>query len=1006
MRVPTLEPRRRFRFRGWIIGAVVVLVVLLFSLRGLAGFYTDYLWFDSVGQGSTWSSLLAARVAPALVFTVVFFVIMFVNLVIADRLAPKYRSMGPEDELIARYQQVAGPYTMRIRIGVSLFFALIAGIGVSSQWKQWVLFTHYESFHKVDPQFHKDIGFYVFQLPFLKFISEWLFAGLVIVLIVTAVEHYLNGGIRFQSPFQRVTPQVKAHLSVILAVMALVKTAQYYLGRFELNFSTRGVVEGASATDVKAQLPALNLLIFISIGAAALFLWNIRRRGWVLPIIAVGLWAFVSLVIGTIYPAAYQQFKVGPNEYQAESKYIDRNIRATRDAFGLDQVAPKQFDFTSLKNGLTVDQARTLVDANSGTIDNARLWDPNVIRDTYLTLQNLQTYYQIGDVDVDRYLVDGETRQVLIAARGLNSADLPSQSFVNRHIVYTHGYGAVASPSNQADPDGNPSFYLRDVPVNGNGIKMQNGPPAQIYFAENLGSYVLTGAKQAEFDYQQAGATDQFTRYKGKDGVKLSNIVRRAAFALRFGSLDPLISGQITSNTKLLMERDIRARVTKLAPFLQFDADPYPVVLGNRTVWIMDGYTTTDQYPYGQSLSGEGSLATSFNYVRNSVKVTVDAYQGTVKFYVFDKTDPIIKSYRSAFPDLFTDGSQMPAAIRAHLRYPEDLFKSQSSIFGRYHVTEPKRFYDGSSKWLVSPDPGSGRVSSDILSEASAAAGTASATSGSNQPQAATSTGARISPYYLNIRLPGQKDPNTHFIVTVPFVPVSSGNSQTRLVSFLTADSDPGQYGKLQLVHHAAGADRARPGAGEQRDHPHLGDLDRHHAAEPAGFADHPGQHAADPGRQFDRLRPSLLRPGPRQRRVSRSSSSSSCSPRTTAPTAHRRCRTASTRCSGARRPSPPATCRRASSPAARAPGPARPRRPRPPPPLQERPRPPPRRPAPPSHRRPGAPRTCSTRPPRTCDNAQKALDAGDLGEYQRLVDDARIKVKQAQQEQAGGGGG
>ena len=255
MRVPTLEPRRRFRFRGWIIGAVIVLIVLLFSLRGLAGFYTDYLWFDSVGQGSTWSSLLAARVAPALVFTVVFFVIMFVNLVIADRLAPKYRSMGPEDELIARYQQVAGPYTMRIRIGVSLFFALIAGIGVSSQWKQWVLFTHYESFHKVDPQFHKDIGFYVFQLPFLKFISEWLFAGLVIVLIVTAVEHYLNGGIRFQSPFQRVTPQVKAHLSVILAVMALVKTAQYYLGRFELNFSTRGVVEGASATDVKAQLP-------------------------------------------------------------------------------------------------------------------------------------------------------------------------------------------------------------------------------------------------------------------------------------------------------------------------------------------------------------------------------------------------------------------------------------------------------------------------------------------------------------------------------------------------------------------------------------------------------------------------------------------------------------------------------------------------------------------------------------------------------------------------------
>ncbi len=278
--------------------------------------------------------------------------------------------------------------------------------------------------------------------------------------------------------------------------------------------------------------------------------------------------------------------------------------------------------------------------------------------------------------------------------------------------------------------------------------------------------------------------------------MKLSNFVRRAAFALRFGSLDPLISGQINSNTKLLMERDIRARVTKLAPFLQFDADPYPVVLGNKTVWIMDGYTTTDRYPYAQSLSGEGSLSSAFNYVRNSVKVTVDAYNGTVTFYVFDKKDPIIKAYREAFPDLFTDGSQMPTEIRDHLRYPEDLFRSQSAMFGRYHVTEPKRFYDGSAKWLVSPDPGSGRVSSDFVAIAESASGASSGSGSNTQPQAATSTGKRIDPYYLNIRLPGQKV--EHFIVLEPFVPVSSGNSQTRLVSFLTADSDPGQYGKLQ----------------------------------------------------------------------------------------------------------------------------------------------------------------------------------------------------------------
>jgi len=796
VRVPTTaEPRRRFRLRGWIIALVVILLILLFSLRGLAGFYTDFLWFDSLGQGGTWRSLLAARVAPALVFTVAFFIIMFVNLVIADRLAPKYRSMGPEDELIARYHQVAGSYAGRIRVGVSLFFALIAGIGVSSQWKQWVLFTHSVKFGQKDPQFHKDIGFYVFQLPFLKFITEWLFAGLVIVLIVTAVEHYLNGGIRFQSPFQRVTPQVKAHLSVILAVMALVKTAQYYLGRFELNFSTRGVVEGASYTDVKAQLPALNLLIFISIFAAGLFIWNIQRRGWVLPIIAVGLWGFVSIVIGTIYPAAIQQFKVGPNEFQAEAPYIDRNIRATRTAFGLDQVNTDNFQFQSFAN-IPSDQANAIIDSNKGTVDNARLWDPGIIQQTYNTLQNLQTYYQIGDVDVDRYLINNETRQVLITARGLNSADLPSQSFVNRHIIYTHGYGLVASPSTQATSDGSPDYYLSNIPTETvkNGIKLSDGTASQIYFAENLGSYVLVDAKSKEFNYQKPGQTDQFTRYHGKDGVKLSNIIRRAAFALRFGDINPLISGQVTSSTKVLMERDIKARVEKLAPFLQFDADPYPVALGNKTLWVLDGYTSTGMYPYSQSTSGEGGLSGDFNYVRNSVKATVDAYQGTVTFYVWDEQDPVIRAWRKAFPDLFTPKQQMPEELRQHLRYPEDLFKVQSNMFGRYHVTEPRRFYDGSAKWLISPDPGSGPVTSSQFSAVFDTSG--GDTSASGAPQPATSTGKRIDPYYLYMKLPGEQ--REHFIVIVPFVPVSSNNKETRLVSFLTANSDPGEYGRLR----------------------------------------------------------------------------------------------------------------------------------------------------------------------------------------------------------------
>ncbi|HSO97048.1 MAG TPA: UPF0182 family protein, partial [Acidimicrobiia bacterium] len=306
MRVPTMGERRSFRLRSTIIALVVVLVILLLSLRGLAGFYTDFLWFESLGQGGTWRALLGAKVVPAVVFTALFFVILLASLLIADRIAPKIRPMGPaspEDELVNRYRQVAGRYQGRIRVGVAVFFALIAGIGVSSQWRNWILFTHRVDFGVKDPQFHKDVGFYVFQLPFIQFILDWLFAGLVIVLLVTAVAHYLNGGIRFQSPLQRVTPQVKAHLSVIVAVMALVKTAQYYFSRFGLTLSGRGVVDGATYTDVKAQLPAFNLLIFISVVAAGLFLWNIFRRGWVLPVIAVGLWGFVSIVVGTIYPA-------------------------------------------------------------------------------------------------------------------------------------------------------------------------------------------------------------------------------------------------------------------------------------------------------------------------------------------------------------------------------------------------------------------------------------------------------------------------------------------------------------------------------------------------------------------------------------------------------------------------------------------------------------------------------------------------------------------------------
>jgi len=780
MRVPTAE-RRRFRVRGWVIALAVVVLVLLFSLRGLAGFYTDYLWFDSLGQGDTWGSLLAAKVVPALVFTVIFFAILFANLVIADRLAPRFGPMGaptPEDELVNRYQQATARYRGRIRVGISLFFALIAGIGVSSQWRQWILFTNSVEFGIKDPQFDKDVGFYVFELPFINFIIDWLFAGLVIVLLVTAVAHYLNGGIRFQSPLQRVTPQVKAHLSVILAVMALVKTAEYYFSRYELNLSDRGFVDGAGYTDVKAQLPALNFLIFVSIIAAALFIWNIWRRGWVLPVIAVGLWGFVSLVVGTIYPAIIQNFRVNPNELATERPYIRRNIAATRQAYNLSSIEVHDFNFTP-----SLDPA--VVDANRPTIDNARLWDPNVIGSTYETLQALQTYYRINDVDVDRYEIDGQINQVLLSVRELNSNELPSQSWVNEHLVYTHGYGAVAAPSNQAESNGSPTFVLSDIPPQGEAIPLQ-GKGAEIYFGEGLDGYVIVNAKQSELNFARQGRRDARTRYDGRDGVDIGGFFRRAAFALRFGDPNILISGQITDRSRILLNRDIRDRVEKLTPFLDFDADPYPVIANGKTFWILDGYTTSTQYPYSQVFQGSGGLTGDVNYVRNSVKVVVDAYEGTVRYFVIDPDDPIIQAYQNAFPDLFEPFDEMPEVLRDHLRYPEDLFKLQSNVFAKYHVTEPQRFYNGNERWLLSPDP---NVAVAPVTE------TTRQTNPNRAPEI-TATSRRQDPYYLYIRLPG--DDSESFLILQPFVPVSKNNQQTRLVSFMSAKSDPDAYGEIE----------------------------------------------------------------------------------------------------------------------------------------------------------------------------------------------------------------
>src|SRR3954447_9406112 len=402
MRMPADLPRRRRRpnvgARGRITLVVlaVALFVLLTSLRGIAGFYTDLLWFDSLGFRRVFTGVLGAKFTLAFIFSAAFFVLLWLNLLIADRLAPRFRPAGPEEEVLERYHAMVGNRTGLVRLGIAIVFGLIAGIGTSGKWHDWILFRNAQDFHVKDAQFGFDVGFYVFRLPFLTFVVDWLFASLIIILIVTAVAHYVNGGIRVQGAAQRVTPQVKAHLSVLLGVLAVVKAVAYYLQRFELNFSTRGAVDGATYTDVKAQLPALNLLIIISAVAVVLFIVNIWRRGWVLPMLAVGLWAFVALVVGGIYPAFIQRVKVQPAESSKEQPYIKRNITATRAAINLSEVGSTAFAANDDLN------AADLV-ADSDTVRNIRLWDPNVIAKAFQKLQEVRDYYQISDVDVDRY---------------------------------------------------------------------------------------------------------------------------------------------------------------------------------------------------------------------------------------------------------------------------------------------------------------------------------------------------------------------------------------------------------------------------------------------------------------------------------------------------------------------------------------------------------------------------------------------------------------------------
>lgn len=783
--IPTAGTGRR----RLLIIVIAVVAGLALAFTALSGFFIDVLWFREVGFSQVLWTVLRTKVLLGLVFGIAFFGLLYANLWIVRRITPRYHPLTPEQEIIERYRMQFEPYAWWL---LPLFAAVIAffvGLGVTTQWQTFLLWRNSSgiSFGSTEPLFDRDAAFYVFSLPWLKFLQGWLFSALVGVLFITALAHYLWGGIRpgAQGIGEKVTPQVKAHLSVLLGLIMFVKAWGYYLGQFDLLTSGRGVVTGASYTDVNAQLPALRILIFIAIACAVLFLVNIRLRGWALPVIAVGLLALVSITAGAAYPAFVQRFRVTPQEFQRERQYIEYNIDATQRAFGID---PSSVTSTSraIGDSVTADD----LESNETTIANIRLWRPDILKDNYTSLQRFRAYYSFNDIDVDRYEIEGERRVVMISAREVSQAEIPTggRTWQNEHLVYTHGFGVVASQVNSATSEGQPIFTLRDIPPTGQPPLEGNGQ--RVYFgegAEGNASFVIVNSGADELDYQGTASDDQeqvsAPAYTGDGGIPIGGFFQRALFAWRFRDVNLLISGLVEDDSRIMIYRDIAERVPKAAPFLQFDADPYAAVVDGRLVWIWDAYTTTDQFPYSQPVDlaeatqhllqdGAPGLRGDANYIRNSVKVVVDAYEGSMTYYVVEE-DPIIRAWSAAFPDLFTPVSEASEELVAHFRYPESLFQVQADRYTSYHVTDPSVFYQQQDFWALPDDP---------------------------TVPAGEAGGALMRPYYVLMRLPGETEES--FVLVLPFTPEGRQN----MVAWMAARSDPGEdYGELVSFQFPSG---------------------------------------------------------------------------------------------------------------------------------------------------------------------------------------------------------
>jgi uncharacterized membrane protein (UPF0182 family) len=760
-----MDMPRRPRFLLPVLGLLLTLIVI--ATVGVA-IYTDLLWFRETGFEKVFSTRLTAQLLLFFIGGLLVAAAVGVNVLIAHRVRPPFTPSSLEQRNLERYRVLLQPWRLRALLGVTAFIGVISGAAAASRWQTWLAWRNAVTFGVDDPQFGRDVSYYMFSYPFQRLVLGFLFAAAVLSLLATAATHYLYGGIRLQTRGEKVLPTARAHLSVLLGVIVLLKAVAYYLDQFGLNFSPRGVVSGASYTDVTAKLPALRILIAISLICAALFFANVRARNWALPATGFGLLLFSAVVIGGLLPAAVQQFRVKPNEVAREKEYIERSLEATRDAYGIDDVESSEY-----ASGAAL--TATAVRNDKATLPNVRLLDPNLLQPAFEQLQELRGFFGFAEVlDIDRYTIDGKAQDFVVSVREIDHSGIADnqRNWINEKLTYTHGYGFVAAPVNKVSGKGEPVFQS-DFESAG-GIEVSQ---PRIYYGEQAPAYSVVGTEQGEVD-KPGGSEDQksatFT-YDGKGGVGIDGTLRRLAYAIRFRDRNLLLSGAIGDRSKIMYIRDPRDRVAKVAPYLQLDRDPYPAVVDGRIVWVVDGYTSSDRFPYSASVpfgevtqdsQGRAQPAREINYIRNSVKATVDAYDGNVTLYQWDERDPVLQTWSKVFPGTLRPKTDMPVELLQHLRFPEDMFKVQRELLARYHVTSAAEFYSGEDFWAVPGDPNHGSEGDRP-----------------DQP-----------PFYLRLQLPGQTKPE--FQLTSPMV----ARRRPNLTAFVSASSEPDDYGTIRIL--------------------------------------------------------------------------------------------------------------------------------------------------------------------------------------------------------------